>query len=270
MPVETALANYDEVVHLLIALGAEINLPTKESLRWGADNRDTHFTALDYARIVISKVDESVKFSESNAAPAHSKIIPVQNSPQWKLDFIDVANKYGEEQSKSAGTWGNYQQVDYLDEVKTYFDEVAEDLLAHQAKTGGEVFKSKMPNDVRIKPIADRFSRHYRPMRLQNYGLNWPFAFERHMLGARPALDARYEELFEACWSGDNLKIQKLCIPQPGRKSDPPLQISVHWGDKWRGLSCAQIPGRDTDSSTCQVSLLWLWLFIGDIGTLQS
>ena len=36
-----------------------------------------------------------------------------------------------------------------------------------------------------------------------------------------------YDELYEACWTGDNATIQELCLPKHPKESKEPIQISV-------------------------------------------
>jgi hypothetical protein len=36
-----------------------------------------------------------------------------------------------------------------------------------------------------------------------------------------------YDELYEACWTGDNAAIQELCLPKHHKESKEPIQISV-------------------------------------------
>jgi len=40
-------------------------------------------------------------------------------------------------------------------------------------------------------------------------------------------LKVLYDELYEACWDGDNTTIQELCLPKNIREGKEPIQISV-------------------------------------------
>ena len=40
-------------------------------------------------------------------------------------------------------------------------------------------------------------------------------------------LKVLYDELYEACWTGDNAAIQELCLPKHIKESKEPIQISV-------------------------------------------
>jgi hypothetical protein len=45
-----------------------------------------------------------------------------------------------------------------------------------------------------------------------------------------------YDELFEACWTGDNTSIQELCLPKEEKESQEPIQISVQTTPLRNGL----------------------------------
>ena len=269
MPLEVALGNCDEVARLLIALGVDLNLPTRESLRYSADQRDWHYTALDYARMVITKVDEAKACKpQLTAKPAGGMFLgmpravlgmphavlgmpravssriqdigmtaPVNEEPTWKTEFSKIAAEYQKAYAKVNGSVTVHQQVAYLDEIKAYYDEVSELLVANQAKSATDIWKSDKSSQSKIHDWKQRLQSYYWPNQYaHNTGFNPPFQFFRHGLSSRDELNALYEELYTACWDGDNAKIRKLCLPLPGRKSpDLPLQISVQWGNHWQG-----------------------------------
>lgn len=49
----------------------------------------------------------------------------------------------------------------------------------------------------------------------------------------------QYDALYEACWAGDNEKIEELCLPRKGTKLDKaPIQIAVATAQRMRrGIS---------------------------------
>ena len=266
MPLEVALAKYDEVAHLLVALGAEVNLPTRESLRYGGDNRDNHYTYLDYAQAMISKLEEAKNPKSTTqstttsafgtgrhrltrrqraiasadrgdaAAPADETD---NEQPAWKVELLKIHQQVEQlEREKSKTTSQIHQPQAFIDEIKNYYNDVAELLSSHQGKSGAEIFKSKLANEQRLQTLKSRLNTYHHSTYTPIYGLNHPLRFYRHGYfensSMRAKLSERYEELYAACWSGNNAKIQRLCLPQVSQK-ETPLQISVHWGDNWRG-----------------------------------
>ena len=277
MPLEVAMNNYDEVAHLLIALGAEVNLPTRNSLRCAGENRDEHYTALDYARAIVSKIEQAqpkkpekpvaqTTFTQDAVdSTSHMQLAPLgrglrlltaartqlglidtdADMPVWQTELKKIVADY-EKAQKEKKVKPNYanRQTEYLDELKEYFDEVATTLQAHQGKPGGDVFRGKMSDsgDARLRPLESRLPWYFKSNYSYNsaYRLIGPLRFHRHGMnegsGMIAELMARYRELFVACWSGNNAKIQKLCLPQQtGKNQETPLQISCHWGDNHHG-----------------------------------
>lgn len=266
MPIEVALGNYDDVVTLLAALGADLNMPTKDSLRYGNDIRDNHYTPLDWTRAAREKLVEAksndpsrTKTTNDNAPAATAvlgttgllggglhntamtALLPALPNPEasaWKTEFSDMVKTYDKVQAeKSAQT---SVQGANIDDLKAYFEEMSDVLVAAQAKYGDEVWKSQEgTHNQRMSLVKSRINAFWWPSQ-NSTAIQKPFLFFRHGLGNRVELNALYEELYTACWSGDNAKIRKLCLPQPGRKvQDLPLQISVHWGNNWQGTDIA-------------------------------
>ena len=279
MPLEVAMSNYDEVAHFLIALGAEVNLPTKNSLQCAGENRDEHYTALDYARVIVSRIEEAQNPVAQTTVTQHAAMntgttrrirlghlgrggifggahhtlgSTDTDTPVWKTELRKIVADYEKAQKERnpEPTYAVHHQTEYLDELKEYFDEVATTLQAHQGKPGGDVFRGKMSDngDARLRPLENRLPRYYKSNYTYISTLSSP-GFHRHGMnegsGMIAELAARYEELFVACWSGNNTKIQKLCLPQQtGKNQETPLQISCHWGDNFRGQHSETCPIR--------------------------
>lgn len=262
MPLEVALSNYDEVAHLLVALGAEVNLPWRESLRRAGENRDEHYTALDYSRAIVAKVKEAKNpDTQKPARPSRRGLfgaavaggigeVPDADAakdgevPLWKAELLKVLAAYEQAQrARSQPQRYLHNPNAYLDEIEAYFDGVAATLQAHKGKRGGDVFRGRISDsDARERVLENRLARWWRPNYLPSYGLTGPYGFHRHGMnegsGMIKELADRYQELFVACWSGNNAKIQRLCLPrQTGKGQETPLQISCHWGTNWQGYS---------------------------------
>jgi len=67
----------------------------------------------------------------------------------------------------------------------------------------------------------------------QQHGAPQGIGYERHTkyyyhTDPIPAyLKVFYDELYEACWTGDNAVIQELCLPKHLKECNEPIQISV-------------------------------------------
>jgi hypothetical protein len=246
MPVEIAMAKYDEVVRLLVALGAEVNLPTKDSLAHGGDDRDNHFTYLDWAQAIPVKLREvkeltaSLQSQRTNVSGA-TVTSSDSSTPTWKSELLKLAKEVEEaEREANKSSMPSSGPETFIDEIKEYFDSVAELLPSYGGKNGAQIFRSRMDNSQRLQGLIKRIHTYYALNYNHNFGLNMPHTFWRcgcdEGSGMRSELVARYEELYAACWSGNNAKIQRMCVPQKEQQAtETPLQIAVQWGDRWRG-----------------------------------
>lgn len=119
--------------------------------------------------------------------------------------------------------------VEYLTKVEA--------LLTAQ---GAKSWKELHPDDVTAENHADFFySTHSRPFAFfysKSYR-SLKSGFERltstsRFVAVASYLEGAYEELFQACYNGDNAKIEQLCLPPKDEKTDKQLtQISVRFGD---------------------------------------
>lgn len=80
-----------------------------------------------------------------------------------------------------------------------------------QASQSGETPTSLTSGQQHNAPQGTRYVRHVK------YGT---IPIPAH-------LKVFYDELYEACWTGDNAAIQELCLPEHLEESKEPIQISV-------------------------------------------
>ncbi|KAI0337566.1 ankyrin [Trametopsis cervina] len=295
-PIEAAIVTYRESIHLLVALGADVNERLADSRRVDATTRLTY---LDYIRMLLQKLRASQPTTSPQAAenlnptPApvdgghhlglfgsaslpqlvpsavstvaqgprlfsvpstvstvaqgprlFSGLLPggtrTMELPVWRKKVLEVISE-----CDSVHQTAQSEQEFPLDGIKAYFSEVENLLVAHSAKTATELFSSEG------KDNADTSGRHIYvpdiPSQSQN-ATGSGFAgrektFYRH--GATYGHQAvpkttipLYEELFAACYEGDNAKIKQLCMPQHSQKTpDTPIQISSHWGIPYQGFT---------------------------------
>lgn len=232
-PFEAAVARFDEVVYLLAALGADVNALTRNQL-WGS-GKELRMTLLDFTRAI----KDSPKVSENDneeSSPAATE----QDLPEWNIEARRIALEHEElEKGKDASLTSTVEPC--YDDVQDYAARVEALLLSHQGKTAGELTPDDdVSTEDRMKAIRERLdnyrSRGYR----RTYGIARPYGFHRHGhhegQGMRAELASQYEELFAACWSGDNATIRRLCLPASGPKREL-LQISCNWGDATKGMS---------------------------------
>lgn len=235
MPLEAALRNYDEVVYLLAALGADINVFPRSSV-WYI-GKDLRITPLDFVRAV--NTTKRIPHTEPNSADSASNPQPFEDAiPAWKAQFEKIGLKHaGLEKERLAGDPQPFEP--HFDEVHDYMARVEELLVAHGGKSAHELApEDDVSEEDRIKAARERLEGYRGRPHTQTYGMTYPYKFHRHGhnegQGMLAELASQYEELFAACWAGDNAKVQRLCLPSSGPKKEL-LQISCHWGDRWAG-----------------------------------
>lgn len=244
-PLEVALAHLDEVAHLLVALGADVN----ELVRQGLEG--FRITYLDFARLSVQKAMDFKDRAVSSVPTAVSNLFATNNPaasslepPVWKRELQKIIAVCNDVQAKQ--NTAELTQKMFVDETTTYFNDMSSLFTSVGGKTGGELKDlDDEQESARLKSlqffIHDVPGQYYKPS-THVLGYGEP-QFFRHTKGSpqagmHSALVKLYDELFTACYTGNNHRIQQLCMPHSSQKTeDTPLQISVHWGNQWHGTS---------------------------------
>ena len=116
-------------------------------------------------------------------------------------------------------------------EAKAYLLEVQDTLLRYNAKTWREIHPPTEPEPE--QPKAQAQSETPVPHSFPNPEQEWVYVYLSkdgfYCEESVPQhLTAAYDELYEACYSGSNEKIQQLCLSDS--KLNDPLNISVRYG----------------------------------------
>ena len=238
-PLEVAVAKRTEIARLLISLGFPLNIPLSYSSWEPAPLRGPYPTILDCVRFLSTEVERAkrplVVFDRSFSNDAPPSDDP---GPAWKAKVERLILDYEGYQHK-ASTAGKTsgKEPTYPDEMKAYYDGLA-DLIQTRMSQSDEprvTFGVSGNCPQRLKdlmfPLIERESD-------PNIVWHTDPVFHRYSLGARADLCPLYEELYTACWEGDNDTIQRLCLPRPEQRSSVAhLQISVYWGQSNTGTS---------------------------------
>ncbi|KAI0084195.1 hypothetical protein BDY19DRAFT_997912 [Irpex rosettiformis] len=259
---EAALITYDESAYLLMGVGADVNRPLSDS-RWSTS---VVSTCLDYVRLLRGKITEYKK-----PKPTHSGSIGISsligvlasaeetvrvqghsNAPailtelsSWRKEVGRIISECQAVEAKDAKTENNPLRLDEIDE---YCSGVEDLLVARNAKKASEIMPpSNIPKNTSTPLLLQPYvaniptQYHYVPV-IRNFGgLSAQFYSHVGPWGRCPVprgLATLYDELFTACYEGDNVKIQRLCMPHGSHKTpDTPLQISAHWGNSTEGYT---------------------------------
>lgn len=207
MPVESSIYCYDPVIFLLVELGASLDVGTRQSYK----HPQIGETIFDAVEALIKKTDRDLGPS---VEPEYTKVDDA-DQPRWKA-WVTESHKAAED------FWakGNKQQPDHIlinrcNRKKDYLEEVRALLKEKKAKTWNELHP-----DVE----KEGYESEYKPYKM-------PFRF--WTIGWRPLEISKekvplYEELYEACWNGDDDKVRELCLPQPEgtKRRVSPIQIT--------------------------------------------
>ncbi|KAH9949875.1 ankyrin [Amylocystis lapponica] len=257
MPIEAAITNYDDVVHLLIAAGAEVNFPTLQSC-----SEQEEFSVLDWVRCALGTATAYLERSGPDDPKWRAYVEglkagkgmfrqllggPPTSTPQSGTTLL--RNPPTVNQSSEPSTTEEIAQA-WMPEIKEYLEATDKSLVAHGATLRGTPADVSRERSGPVTPqpaVAEEI-----PGSPSIKGLNLCYNRDRNSWSSSPApsfLTALYDELFEACLLGDNAKIQRLCLPKEGAQpTDNILQIAVTFGEHISPLSLA-LQGRHWDTA---------------------
>lgn len=222
-PVEIALNRHDDIVRLLIALGADVNVGDSYVLYAREEKR----SVFDWVNMAIIAMERRIQ--DGHKAKEGLKPEAFLMSTNWKeyaTRAVTIAN-FVPWSYRNMGR-GQIPNVERMETTKQYFEDVRELLVSLGAKTWAEL------QDVDILTLGSGgiFTKNTDrpdPVTFEDYGFSVlsDSSFRSNKRIPRH-LSQRYHELCEACLRGDNAKIQALCLPPEGAQSDgTPLQITV-------------------------------------------
>ena len=231
-PVESAMTNGDDLVHLLVCLGASVNTMPKGIAQSYQDNKISLKVWIDDQ---IYKLDTRIKsIAKPPAASIASESIttPPEYSG-WQKYYREykesLKSPEEEEQNRQVNEKkerGRLEELEKLEDAKAYFVEVK--LLFE--KHGAENFGKISTNGTRPLLGVNEESNTYKFLSNGYHSRDVP----QH-------LSSSYDQLYEACYVGDHEKIQSLCLPaedtQPGSIL---LNISVKMFDDYNGKRLPQ------------------------------
>ncbi|KAI9433880.1 hypothetical protein H4582DRAFT_2081568 [Lactarius indigo] len=195
-PIETALGRRDEVISLLAALGADVEIPIKSSI--------TSYTQLTS---LLQWTSKAVSFLGSKTTPKRRKA--PGNLPD----------------SPAGDDWSQYRA--YLATVLPH---------CKNKDIGSASSRNASPFCVLTVPPFPRGHRPSEQPATGRIGIQRPVpsqvsGYTRHAkYSTTPVpvhLKVFYDELYEACWKGDNASIRELCLPKQVADGKEPIQIVV-------------------------------------------
>ncbi|KAK0231589.1 hypothetical protein IW262DRAFT_1489758 [Armillaria fumosa] len=213
-PIEIALAGRDDILKFLIAVGAEMNIGTKCSVQRYTQDK---YSLLDWVHFAQSWTNEQIQaMDESNET---STLAGTHKTWCGFRDQLFADLKQGAESHKKNER--DEERFNYLD-AKCYLADTEFFLSLKGAKTWNEIFPDK--------PITNKdFDTDSMDSSVdkERYCQVSGISYGRDYIPA--GLNALYDDLYEACFTGDNDKIQQLCLPPEGSEiANTLLSMSVY------------------------------------------
>ena len=224
-PLEVATAARDEVVHLLAALGADVNIVTGLSALLSQNHPERldllawTTKALAYYDAALAKIEDDKKSQGASVAPE----APAEDTWSAYRAYVTKMQLFLAKPGVHAQRNQEMDDPDLVGAAKAYLEDVKTTLIKHGATPPpDDASGSKQPA---VGEAAGSLLRAQLNQQRSGYDRHTQFTTEPVPLH----LKAQYDELFEACWAGDNARIEELCLPRrvPGG-SEPPIHISVH------------------------------------------
>jgi hypothetical protein len=214
LPIEAALGQCDEVISLLAALDAEVDVPIRSS----NNTRLQRMSLLQWTSKAISFLDPKT-VSKATQAPVNLPDAPAGDSWSEYRAYLaavlphsnseGIGSPYSRRLPLASGTSVPTLETAYAQPAMDYLKFAESVLRTHGATLpeGASTFEQPAP----VTPHGSGYLR---------YGKYSTTAVPVH-------LKVFYDELYEACWRGDNATIQELCLPKQVEEGKEPIQIIV-------------------------------------------
>ena len=208
---ETAIHHRDLAIHLLVELGASLDIGIQESYEgWAAKA-----SLLEAVEATVKKIDKEVEDLQrpESADSDHG------DQPEWKAWIIKSNRAIKDFRKKQKGGKQDNNRINELTRMRDYLGEVLGLLKEKKAKTWNQLHPDAARKEddedanKKQKPESPFFGH------LTSGWRSEPVPQEKAPL---------YEELYEACWNGDDNKIRELCLPTPEgtARKVAPIQIA--------------------------------------------
>ncbi|KAA1479103.1 ankyrin [Dentipellis sp. KUC8613] len=206
LPVEVALARHDYIVPMLISLGAEANFKIK---RFANLDPTLQHTVLDWTRKALKYYNPAEFFKRDEVTTERPMDAPAGDSwSEYKAYLKSFESTHYVRHVPDKESPADIARIySYIQEMET--------VLVEHGSEPNPTPAAKPATPAIVQQNFPKVSGYKRHSAYSNYDL-----VPLH-------LKVLYDELYEACWNGDNARIEELCLPKHPSKTDPPLQISV-------------------------------------------
>ena len=213
-PVETAIHRHDPAIYLLVGLGASLDVGIKQSYRGSWASKAS---LLETVEAIVENINKEMERLRRPAEP-ESMDVDHADQPEWKAWIIKSNQAIKDFDKKENDKQQDNKRINELTRMKDYLEEVLGLMKEKKAKTWNQIHP-----DAEKKETEDSKKKQEKTETpfFSVWSSNW---------WATPVLREKaplYEELYEACWNGDDDKLRELCLPPPEgtTRKVAPIQI---------------------------------------------
>jgi len=241
-PVETAIHRHDPAIYLLVGLGASLDVGIKLSYRGSWAKKASLLEAVE---AMVKNIDMEMERLRRPAEP-ESMDVDHADQPEWKAWIIKSTQAIKNFEKKENEQQKANKRINELTRMKDYLEEVLGLMKEKKAKTWNQIHPDDEKKENDDNANADKQEKTETPF-FSAWSSEW---------WAAPVLREKaplYEELYEACWNGDDDKLRELCLPPPEGTIRKVAPIQIVCKTTEGGKSCLGSTGVDTHAIFCRL-----------------
>lgn len=243
-PLEVAIRRTDDLSKLLVSLGASVNVGLLQSLSRYTSARDRQ-TIGQWVQAAWASIDRELEKDDSVVVDASmsepesdTATTPASGWKSFHASYRAHLAKRSPKSSDSAAIFDTTnrlrrQGIEFLEDTREFLSELRDMLVARDAKSWKEVYPDSESDFTGNFPVHRYGSGgHDTPAKSSfRYVLLSPsYSYDQQNVAQH--LTSAYDELFEACYTGDHDTIKRLCLPKNDQETLAnlkliPLNISV-------------------------------------------
>ncbi len=241
-PVETAIHNTSDALQLLLNLGADYNIGTRQAYN-PFGNASCKLSLLDAVRGMSTVIKKDLTETKSKADVENDmdKFKELAKQPGWQgahwTEVVKIIHESERKRPDGAPVLLGHNEETQKKQKKNlslsldFLTEAEECLVSRGAKTWKELY----PDEPTIDDPSSYFRSvamgyYYRPRNnLEFFRMTGTWAHEQ----VSSHLTARYNELYQACCEGDTAKIEELCLPKDGKSDQLLIQITSRYAENY-------------------------------------
>ena len=218
-PVETAICHRDDIIHLLVDLGADVNLGILNAFGSYA-SAEHKVTYLEWTSLALK--DIQAKFAEQRKAiddiqKVENEISAGDTGRAWSHCLTELLRDL----HKSMVNKPEFSSEKVkLEQMREYYQQTRTLLKQNGAKTWDQVY-GKADGSVAGSDMDEEEEE------VQDSNIKYLRHKQYYSDNIIDMLSPLYDELYEACYAGDDAKIKELCLPSDSSRKRTLLQISV-------------------------------------------